>query len=116
MHFDFEALLNVAIKSSHGASRVVRCKKKEGNFDRAFIMKLDNGAKVVARLPNGFAGHPRLTLASEVATLQYGNSCPKACFEDTKLLTVLYSQRKDKCACPESPGLECGSRNQFCWS
>ncbi|THX69793.1 hypothetical protein D6D08_05922 [Aureobasidium pullulans] len=71
IHFDFDALLDIVIKSSEGAHRVVSCEKTEGGFNRAFIILLDNGAKAVARLPNHLAGPPHLTVSSEVATLQY---------------------------------------------
>jgi hypothetical protein len=72
IRFDFDALLDIAVKFSDGACEVVSCEKKEGSFNRAFVILLDNGVKVVARLPNRLAGPPRLTLSSEVATLQYG--------------------------------------------
>lgn len=76
MRFDFNALLDVAVKSSEGARQVVGCEKKEGGFNRVFIIRLDNGAKVVARLPTRLAGPPSLTVSSEVATLEYGNKYP----------------------------------------
>ena len=72
LHFDFDALLDVAIKSSKGARQVIGCEKKEGGFNRVFVIKLDTGAKVIARLPTGAAGPPALTVSSEVATLKYG--------------------------------------------
>jgi hypothetical protein len=72
IRFDFDALLDIAVKSSNGAREVVSCRKKEGSFNRAFVILLDNGAKVVARVPNRLAGPPRLTVSSEVATIQYG--------------------------------------------
>jgi hypothetical protein len=72
IRFNFDALLDIAVNSSNGACEVVSCEKKEGSFNRAFVILLDNGAKVVARLPNRLAGPPRLTLSSEAATMQYG--------------------------------------------
>jgi len=71
IHINFDALIDIAVKSSDGARKVVSCEKKEGAFNRAFMILLDNGEKVVARLPNRLAGPPRLTVSSEVATLQY---------------------------------------------
>ena len=73
IRFNFDALLDIAVKSSDGAREIVSCEKKEGSFNRAFVISLDNGATVVARVPNRLAGPPRLTVSSEVATLQYGN-------------------------------------------
>lgn len=37
-----------------------------------FILHLDNGAKVVARVPFRLAGPPALVTHSEVATIAYG--------------------------------------------
>jgi len=76
LRFDFDALLEAAVKSSEGAREVISCEKKEkkdGGSNRVFIVQLDNGASVVARLPTRLTGPPGLTVASEVATLRYGN-------------------------------------------
>lgn len=72
MHFDFDALLDLAVKCSPGAQQVTDCKKKEGGFNRIFMIHLDNGKTVVARIPTRIAGPPRLTVSSEVATLRFG--------------------------------------------
>lgn len=72
LDFNFEALLDVAVKCSNGAREVVACEKREGGFNRVFIIELDNGAKVVAKVPMQFAGPTALMTMSEVATLRYG--------------------------------------------
>lgn len=72
LSFNFDALLDEAIKCSPGARRVVDCEKKEGGFNRVFIIKLDNGKTVIARIPTRLAGPPKLTVSSEVATVRYG--------------------------------------------
>ncbi|WPG98766.1 Hypothetical protein R9X50_00156200 [Acrodontium crateriforme] len=69
--FDFASLLDLAVDCSPGARRVLGCEKKEGGFNRVFMIRLDNGKTVVARLPNRIAGPPGLTVASEVATLRF---------------------------------------------
>lgn len=74
LKFDFDALVDTAIKCSPGASRVVQCEKKEGGFNRVFMVRLDNDTTVVARLPTRLAGPPGLTVSSEVATLRYSMS------------------------------------------
>ncbi|KAM0714559.1 hypothetical protein Q7P37_009855 [Cladosporium fusiforme] len=71
LHFNFEALLDVAVKHSKGAREVVACEKREGGFNRIFIIEFDNGAKVVAKVPMPYAGPTALTTMSEVATLKY---------------------------------------------
>jgi aminoglycoside phosphotransferase (APT) family kinase protein len=40
----------------------------EGNFNKIFLLKMDD-AEVVARIPHPNAGPPHFTTASEVATL-----------------------------------------------
>lgn len=70
MHFKFDALLDIAVKSSGGVRR---------SFSRAFAILLDNRAIVVARVPNPLAGPSRLTVSSEAATLKYGNYQPSIC-------------------------------------
>jgi hypothetical protein len=56
-------------------------KLPKGLFNRAFLLTFDNGTEAVARLPTSLAGPPRLTTASEVATLKthgrLGYPCPK---------------------------------------
>jgi hypothetical protein len=70
--FDFAALCQKAVNTCSGATRVIRYEKKEGGFNRVFILYLDNGERVVARVPFRIAGPRRLTTNSEVATLTYG--------------------------------------------
>ncbi|PPJ59924.1 hypothetical protein CBER1_11384 [Cercospora berteroae] len=55
LKFDFDALLDTAVKCSPGALRVVQCEKKEGGFNRVFMIQLDNDATVVACLPTRLA-------------------------------------------------------------
>lgn len=51
MHLNFDALLDIAVKSSDGVRRIASCEKQEGSFGRAFVILLDNRAIVVARVP-----------------------------------------------------------------
>lgn len=69
--FNFPALCQQAISSVPGAKDILECSKDEGNFNRAFLMHLDNGIKVVARVPFPAAGPSRLVTNSEVATMAY---------------------------------------------
>lgn len=71
MPFDFAALCAKAVSVCAGAKEVVRYEKKEGGSNRVFLLYLDNGARVVARVPYPIAGPPRLTTNSEVATMAY---------------------------------------------
>ncbi|KAH8679545.1 kinase-like domain-containing protein [Tricladium varicosporioides] len=75
--FDFPALCKKAVNTRSGATKVIRYEKKEGGFNRAFILYLDNGERVVARVPFHIAGPRRLTTNSEVATMTYIRSYTK---------------------------------------
>ncbi|KAJ8114623.1 hypothetical protein OPT61_g3536 [Boeremia exigua] len=77
VEFNFAALCGKAVSVCTGATKVVRYEKKEGGFNRVFILWLDNGAHVVARVPFRIAGPRRLTTNSEVATMAYIRSCTK---------------------------------------
>jgi hypothetical protein len=92
LQFNFDALLCLAIDRSPGATRVLSCDKKEGGFNRVFVIWLDNGKSVIARLPTKLAGPPRITVSSEVATLQFGMCCSTF---NLRQLTVLHSQSRN---------------------
>jgi hypothetical protein len=47
-------------------TRVTKC--AEGLYNKAFILAMDNGREVFAKLPNPNAGPARYTIASEIAT------------------------------------------------
>ncbi|KAI2820119.1 hypothetical protein CBS63078_3396 [Aspergillus niger] len=46
-------------------------KYPDGMFNKAFLMSMDNGREVVAKVPNPNSGIPHLTTASEVATMNF---------------------------------------------
>jgi hypothetical protein len=71
LEFNFDALLDVALEHSNGAREVVACERREGGFNRVFIIKFDAGGKVVAKVPMQYAGPAALTIMSEVATMRY---------------------------------------------
>ncbi|CAI7624832.1 unnamed protein product [Penicillium palitans] len=67
--FDLQQLVRVAVSVCEGAqsyNRVTKC--TEGLHNKAFILTMDNGCEVFAKLPNPNAGPARLTIASEIAT------------------------------------------------
>ncbi|KAK2750985.1 hypothetical protein FQN57_000060 [Myotisia sp. PD_48] len=71
INFNFQALCERVIKLSSSASKVTHCEKIEGGFNRSFLVTLDNGSKLVARLPTSVAGPKKLTTNSEVATMDF---------------------------------------------
>ncbi|KAJ5225025.1 hypothetical protein N7468_006250 [Penicillium chermesinum] len=69
--FHFDELCRKIVGLSDGKRSIKNCEKKEGGFNRVFIFTMDDGSRVVARLPFTLAGPARLATASEVATIQY---------------------------------------------
>lgn len=104
--FDFPALCQKAISSAPGANEILECSKVEGNFNRAFIIRLDNGTKVVARVPFSVAGPSRLVTNSEVATMAYRKLYDVSL--DSARLTdkCSHSSGKDKYSHSQGVGLE----------
>ena len=46
-------------------------KLPEGLFNRAFLLVMDNGSEVIARIPTSVAGPAHFVTASEVATMEF---------------------------------------------
>lgn len=64
-------LAHVAAESV-GAARCISIKKyPDGMFNKAFLMSMDDGREVIAKVPNPNAGVPHFTTASEVATMEF---------------------------------------------
>jgi hypothetical protein len=71
IRFDLNRLACVAADSV-GAGQCIFIKKyPDGMFNKAFLMTMDNGREVVAKVPNPNAGVPHFTTASEVATMDF---------------------------------------------
>ncbi|KAL2849691.1 kinase-like domain-containing protein [Aspergillus pseudodeflectus] len=69
LKFNLRGLIDVAVGVCEGArycTRVIKC--SESLSSKAFILRMDNGMQVVAKLPNPGAGAPKYATASEVAT------------------------------------------------
>lgn len=74
IRFDLNQLAQVAADAV-GASYCISVKKyPDGMFNKAFVMTMDNGREVVAKVPNPNAGIPHYTTASEVATMDFVSS------------------------------------------
>jgi hypothetical protein len=93
------------VKTCPGATKVIRYEKKEGGFNRVFILYLDNGERVVARVPFRIAGPRRLITNSEVATMTYGMRENARKYFDL-LANTLSSKIVYKNTRPQSPRLE----------
>ncbi|KAJ7442647.1 kinase-like domain-containing protein [Mycena latifolia] len=49
-------------------------KLAEGNDSKIFLLTFDNGSELIAKVPTPIAGHPHLSTASEVATMDYART------------------------------------------
>ncbi|KZT64089.1 hypothetical protein DAEQUDRAFT_770014 [Daedalea quercina L-15889] len=74
IRFDVDALIRKCVEAGNAASCISFKKFAEGNSNRLFVARLDNGREVVARLPFSVAGPARLTTASEVATMEFARA------------------------------------------
>jgi hypothetical protein len=71
IRFDLNRLASVAAESV-GATQCISIKKySDGMFNKAYLMSMENGREVVAKVPNPNAGMPHFTTASEVATMDF---------------------------------------------
>ena len=71
VRFDLNELCQVAATAvgSTRCSNVEKC--ADGMYNKAFILTMDNGKQVIAKVPNPNAGRPHFTTASEVATMDF---------------------------------------------
>lgn len=69
--FNLGELARVATEATGSRFCVQVQKLPEGNFSKVFLMTMDNGREVIAKLPKPNAGRQHFTTASEVATMDY---------------------------------------------
>jgi len=71
VEFDLPGLLQVSAQAIGARSCVKVEKLPEGNFSKVFLLSMDNGRELIAKIPNPNAGQPHFTTASEAATMDY---------------------------------------------
>ena len=71
IEFDMNELVHIAASSIASNSCVAVRKLPEGQYSKAFLLTMDDGKRVVAKVPNPNAGQPHYTTASEVATMDF---------------------------------------------
>lgn len=71
VRFDVAALMRIAATSVRRHHCVSIVKLDEGYSNKAFLLTMDDGYEVIARIPMLKAGVPRLTTASEAATMDF---------------------------------------------
>jgi hypothetical protein len=64
-------LAQIAASAVNSRSCVAIEKYPDGQYAKAFLMTMEDGKQVVAKLPNPNAGPSSLTTASEVATMEF---------------------------------------------
>ncbi|MCJ1334838.1 hypothetical protein MMC09_000103 [Bachmanniomyces sp. S44760] len=64
-------LAQIAASTVESGCCVAIEKYPDGQYTKAFLMTMDDGKQVVAKVPNPNAGHSHLTTASEVATMEF---------------------------------------------
>lgn len=70
-HFDMPNLKHIACKAL-GTEQCTSFEKiGEGNYNKAYRLAMDNGQKVIAKVPHPNAGTQVLTTSSEVATMEF---------------------------------------------
>lgn len=72
--FDVDKLCYMAASLFSKEARCVCIGKVEGNYNQAFLLTMDDGNEVIAKIPCPNAGPPLYTTASEVATLKFCKS------------------------------------------
>ncbi|UPX10411.1 Phosphotransferase enzyme [Ascochyta rabiei] len=73
-YFDVPSLQKTACQAL-GTERCISFKKiGEGNYNKAYRLEMDNGQKVIAKVPHPNAGPQVLTTSSEVATMEFART------------------------------------------
>ena len=71
VRFDMQELARIAAEAVGSKSCIGMEKYPDGMYNKALLLTMDDGAQVVAKVPNPNAGRPHLTTASEVATMEF---------------------------------------------
>ncbi|KUJ13902.1 phosphotransferase enzyme family protein [Mollisia scopiformis] len=69
--FDMPKLYRLAASAIGSGSCVKVVKISEGQFNKVFLLTMDDRREAIAKLPNPNAGWPHFTTASEVATMNF---------------------------------------------
>jgi hypothetical protein len=69
--FNIRELAHLAAEAVDIKSCVDTSKYPDGMYSKALFLTVENGARVVDKVPNPNAGRPHFTTASEVATMEF---------------------------------------------
>ncbi|KAH7382206.1 kinase-like domain-containing protein [Pyrenochaeta sp. MPI-SDFR-AT-0127] len=73
-HFDVSSLQLAACQAVGADRRISLEKTGEGNYNKAYRIKMEDGKNVIAKIPHPNAGPQVLTTASEVATMEFART------------------------------------------
>ncbi len=71
VRFNVPELMRIAAMAVGRDRCVDMVKVTEGGFNKIFLLTMDDGCEVIARIPTPIAGPPHYTTASEVATMDF---------------------------------------------
>ena len=71
VHFNMDKLAQIAASTADSRCCVAIEKYPDGQYTKAFLMIMEDGKQVVAKVPSPNAGQGQLTTASEVATMEF---------------------------------------------
>lgn len=71
IRFNMNELARIAAESVGAKVCVAVEKCPDGMYNKSFVLAMDNGQEVIAKVPNPNAGISHLTTASEVATMDF---------------------------------------------
>lgn len=67
--------MRIAARAANKQLYVSIAKLAEGGFNKVFLLTMDDGQEVIARIPALVAGPPHHTAASEVTTMDFLQKC-----------------------------------------
>jgi len=73
-HFDVSSLQQAACKAVGATTCTSFTKIGEGNYNKAYKLELNDGQRVIAKIPRPNAGPKGFTTASEVATMEFART------------------------------------------
>lgn len=76
VRFNMNELVQVAARSVGAEDCVSVQKCPDGMYNKCFVLTMDDGQEVIAKVPNPNAGVPHYTTASEVATMDFVSMPP----------------------------------------
>jgi hypothetical protein len=79
VRFDVNELARCAAEAVGAKACVNMAKYPDGMYNKSMLLTMDDGSRVVAKVPNPNAGLPHWTTASEVATMDFVSFISRLC-------------------------------------